>query len=451
MRYALHSAVKFYIKMKYKKSKYNILLRDEENNLVIGNTLTGAVQKYAVKIADQITECLKREKFDDSDALCRILAEDGILVDESFEEDQIAEFQFNKLVYGEQALDLIVVPTDACNMRCVYCYEPHIEHYMDEEKVSAFIKFLKKRMRTASSLHISWFGGEPLLCHEIIYQIMEQAQQFGKLYKIPVSANATTNGVLLTPEVFDHLYECGVRSYQITIDGFREKHNQSRPLAIGGDSFSIIESNLKYIMQSDRKVVVHIRYNVTADNINDSYRFIDYLKETYFHDKRFFMHLYNVRDWGGDSVHNLSLTSYASLGKLVKYALSKGVNPIGPPFIAYENLHCELATLNSFYINWDLGIHKCYSTVYNSDCSIGQIGSINSSGVATIDQKKLALWSVPPHREGKCMNCPFYAACMSFSCPYEYKIHKNKDCRDFQSFMTYKIQTVGQITKAKSF
>lgn len=437
--------------MKYKKSKYNILLRDEKNNLVIGNTLTGVVQKYASEIVDKILECIEREKLDDSDYLCRILAKDGILIEESIDEDSIAEYQYNRHIYGEQELSLIVVPTDSCNMRCVYCYEPHIEHYMDDEKVFTFIKFLKKRMRTASSLHISWFGGEPLLCPEIIYKVMEQAQKFGKIYKIPVSAHATTNGVLLTPEVFENLYEYGVRSYQITIDGFCEQHNKFRPLVNGENSFAIIESNLKYIKRSDRKVVVHIRYNITADDIDNSYRFIDYLKETYLQDKRFLLNLYNVRNWGGEGVQKLSLSSYASLGKLVKYALSIGVNPIGPPFIENKDMRCELASINSYYINWDLSIHKCYSTVYNRDCSIGKIGLINSSGIVEINQNKLSLWSVPPKREGKCDSCPFYAACMSFSCPYEYKINKNKDCSDFRSYVIYKIQTVGQITKEKSF
>lgn len=434
----------------YKKSKYNIFLRDEDNNLVIGNTLTGVVQKYDASIADQIIGHLEKEVFDDTNPMIKALAEDGVLVKEEFHEDQMAEFQFNKLVFGDQSLNLIIVPTDACNMRCIYCYEPHIEHYMDESKVCSLIKFLKKRMRTASSVHISWFGGEPLLRPDIIYTIMEHAQRFGQLYKIPVSASATTNGVLLSPVVFERLYECGVRSYQITIDGFKEQHNQSRPMVDGSDSFSIIESNLKNILQSDKKVVLHLRYNMTAEDIDRSYSFIDYLKETYFHDQRFFMNIYNVRNWGGEGVQKLSLASYGALSNVVKYAIEQGLNPVGAPMISYDNLRCELAPLNSFYVNWDLSIHKCYSTVYNEDRCIGHIGTINCSGVLDIDKEKMALWSVPPQREDKCLKCPFYAACMSFSCPYEYKIRQNKDCHDFQSFIIYKIRSVGQIMRAKT-
>lgn len=179
------------IKM-YKKSKYNILIRDEDKNLVIGNTLTGTVHKYASSIAAQIVSHLKKEVFDDADLISKTLIKDGILVKEDLNEDQMAEFYFNKLNFGDQALNLIVVPTDACNMRCIYCYEPHIEHYMNDENVCSLIKFLKKKMRTATFVHISWFGGEPLLRPDIIYTVMEQVQRLGKLYKIPISASATT-------------------------------------------------------------------------------------------------------------------------------------------------------------------------------------------------------------------------------------------------------------------
>lgn len=437
------------IKM-YKKSKYNILLRGEDKNLVIGNTLTGTVHKYASSIAEQIVSHLKKEAFDDTDLISKTLIKDGILVKEELNEDQMAEFYFNKLNFGDQALNLIVVPTDACNMRCIYCYEPHIEHYMNDENVCSLIKFLKKKMRTATSVHISWFGGEPLLRPDIIYTVMEQVQRLGKLYKIPISASATTNGVLLSPVVFNHLYECGVRSYQITIDGFKEHHNQSRPMVDGSDSFSIIESNLKNILRSDKKVVVFLRYNMTAEDIDRSYSFIDYLKETYFHDNRFLMNIYNVRNWGGESVQQLSLASYSALGKVMKYAIKQGINPVGAPTIAYDDLRCELAPINSFYINWDLSVHKCYSTIYNEDSCIGHIGTINSSGVLKLDEEKMALWSVPPQCAEKCLKCPFYAACMSFSCPYEYKIRQNKECHDFQTFIIYKIRFVGQMMEAKT-
>ena len=55
------------------------------------------------------------------------------------------------------------MPTDACNMACIYCY--HEPHFFDIEKIS--YKTLDHIMRISipyyKKINFIWHGGEPLL------------------------------------------------------------------------------------------------------------------------------------------------------------------------------------------------------------------------------------------------------------------------------------------------
>jgi uncharacterized protein len=63
---------------------------------------------------------------------------------------------------SSDSLGLIILPTEACNFRCVYCYETFEHGKMNPILVQALKKFITSRISDLSSLSISWFGGEPL-------------------------------------------------------------------------------------------------------------------------------------------------------------------------------------------------------------------------------------------------------------------------------------------------
>ena len=58
--------------------------------------------------------------------------------------------------------------TNACNLACGYCYECHQKDYMTAEtaKKAALLAAGKGQ----SSCGIVFFGGEPLLCRDVIYR-----------------------------------------------------------------------------------------------------------------------------------------------------------------------------------------------------------------------------------------------------------------------------------------
>ena len=74
----------------------------------------------------------------------------------------IRQEEFDRCV-ANNALRLILMPTEACNFRCTYCYEDFRYKRMDDSVVTGVKRFLDLRASHLSQLEISWFGGEPLL------------------------------------------------------------------------------------------------------------------------------------------------------------------------------------------------------------------------------------------------------------------------------------------------
>ena len=88
--------------------------------------------------------------------------------------------------------------TDACNLRCRYCYVRQSTHYMTLDTAKAVVDLAAE---DPGHHGLIFFGGEPLLQRQLIYDTVAYAQSLhlpGKFhYKI------TTNGTLLDREFLD--------------------------------------------------------------------------------------------------------------------------------------------------------------------------------------------------------------------------------------------------------
>lgn len=126
--------------------------------------------------------------------------------------------------FSQRRLNLILFPTERCNLRCVYCYEDFQVGRMRPDVVSAIKALLDRRSADLDALDLSWFGGEPLLAKDIVYDLSEYAQQRAKA-GLSYRANMTTNGYLLDVDTASRLVALGVTFFQISLDGFGAQHS----------------------------------------------------------------------------------------------------------------------------------------------------------------------------------------------------------------------------------
>ena len=91
------------------------------------------------------------------------------------------------------------------------------------------IEMVKEQAPTISNLHVTWYGGEPMMAMDIVERLTVGFQKVCEEYKISYSAGIITNGFWLTKENVEHLKELEINAIQVTLDGAPEEHNKRRP------------------------------------------------------------------------------------------------------------------------------------------------------------------------------------------------------------------------------
>ena len=200
----------------YKISKFTHCYENKNNELLLYNSYAG------VKSFCKISNTQYKKIFMESEVpnfpseITSKLLKHGIIVDENVDENQHLFAQFVEKVNPSE-LSLTINVTEKCNFRCKYCYESHTLGEMSEEIQNSIIKFVRENIQNYSSLHIGWFGGEPLLAKEIIYRLSEKLINICKFYKRNYISSITTNGYLLNPDTVQKLLEYKVKYYQVTL------------------------------------------------------------------------------------------------------------------------------------------------------------------------------------------------------------------------------------------
>ena len=104
--------------MLYKKSKFNFIYEKSPDEYVIYNTYSKAV------ILLDCNEFKQYEtlKFEDPE-IEEKMVDNGILVEESFDEIGFLSYCHYRTKFSHGALHLVLATTMDCNFGCPYCYE----------------------------------------------------------------------------------------------------------------------------------------------------------------------------------------------------------------------------------------------------------------------------------------------------------------------------------------
>lgn len=254
-----------------KFSQFNTLLPIDENHSLLYNAFS---DKYivlkpttyeAVRVGS--VEQIKNEQ----PLLYEQLVDCKALVDENIEEWREVFDHIHEIIEDDSDYELQVNPTVDCNFRCWYCYENHVKgSRMDVcmvEKVKRHIDKVLSTHHHLQRLHISFFGGEPLMYFSTVAgPLIAYAKKACADKGVRFMLHFTTNGYLLNRKMIE-AFEGIPASFQITLDGAREQHNRTRFMPNGKGSFDRIVQNIKSL--TDFGHVVILRINYTAVNMYD--------------------------------------------------------------------------------------------------------------------------------------------------------------------------------------
>ncbi len=292
---------------------------------------------------------------------------------------------------SNDSLHLIVLPTEACNFRCTYCYEDFRAARMRPGTVRGIKTLLARRAPGLRRLTISWFGGEPLLALDLIEDVMTRVRELTRSNpEMCVASDATTNGYLLTRPVAERLIDLGVTRYQISFDPPRERHDRLRVRKAGGATFDRIWRNLLALRASTRDFRITIRIHVDRKNAAFIDPFLDDCAAAFGSDTRFEIFIRTLARLGGANDPDLDVLDSTDerpvLEQLRAGARSRGLHTLQlPP----PGSPCYAARANSYVVRADGRLNKCTVSLEHPN---NQVGRILADGTVDVDSAKMGLW-----------------------------------------------------------
>lgn len=396
----------------YKQSDYNFVYDDlGADKVLLYNSRTGALamlqEAQHLQFQQFITD---GTEIKDADFLSNLLT-CGYIVPKDVDEKFLIKAQMLEGRYNSQALSLTIAPTMACNFRCVYCFEQG--HYgnaiMDQATANAVIDFVKKNSNHIKLLHVTWFGGEPLIGLSVIEQLTREFVAFCQSKDITYHASIVTNGYLLTRDVAERLQACFVQSAQITVDGPRDVHNARRPLANGGGNYDTIIKNLSAAKDF---LQITVRVNVDTDNMEDAKKVMADLRGAGL--------LPGIQVYPGlvisyDNKYNgdkcLSDEAYSKYN--LRFLLENQL-PVQKIYPVPKRNYCGADHNRSWVID-DVGnLYKCWNDIGIPEKSVGNICTKGSclSSTALIER----YGSFDPMNNTDCSDCKMLPICLG-GCP----------------------------------
>jgi uncharacterized protein len=356
----------------------------------------------------------------------------------------------NKIEKLEKAStpNFLVVPSYACNLHCIYCYE---QTYMikgttdiDSLKMvdlqfDRIDKLMKEYhdingIKEEDDIRITIMGGEPLLrCNlKAIEYILEQTK------KRKFSLDIVSNGVDLQYFIVTfNKYKDTLKHIQITVDGVKAIHDKRRIFHDGRGSFDLIIKNIELALNNDITIV--LRVNVDGTNINELPELATELRKKFDGNPKLQPYLYLLQDGGCSGEANIvnekvgikrifeleDSNSNMSIFKK-KFHPEEFINCIFED-IPYQPVlrHCG-ASKNQYILDCKSNVYKCWHGIGNNGYRIGQFYPEYE-----IEEEKLEEWkNRSVNHLNKCKNCKYRYICGT-GCPAAK--HMSDDCMDIKA------------------
>ncbi|MDF3056211.1 MAG: hypothetical protein K0R17_426 [Rariglobus sp.] len=156
------------------------------------------------------------------------------------------------------AFGLTLVVNHACNLRCSYCYTGAKFHASMPAEVGEYaVQRALSSIRLRGTLHLGFFGGEPLVEAQRIREWIRTTRRAARLQGKHVRFNLTTNGTLTDADAQAVLMDPDV-DLTISCDGTPELHDRHRRDVQGRGSYAQVEATLRTLIAAHRPFSVNM-------------------------------------------------------------------------------------------------------------------------------------------------------------------------------------------------
>lgn len=354
-----------------------------------------------------------------------LIENDFLTENDSYIKRKIAES--HEKTRSKDYLHLIVLPVDqACNFSCVYCYEDHQQKSrMGDTHVQALHQLILQA--APKHLRLDYFGGEPLLNHKFILKLNQKIKLLTERLGANFISGITTNGSLLNESLARNLYDAGMYSYQITVDGLPEDHNKLRIGNNGKQTFESVWNGLATLVKlkdlEHLDVIVRVNFNQYSAKADKRKAFIEKLKDLIGDDERFAVLPRQIGDYSGlngtpnpDANYLCSAKTGGALKEAYEYEIIEAGLRLSDISTWTHNggSSCYAGRPNSFVVFPDMTLQKCTVAINNP---LNTVGQLKDDGTFQLNDN-WRLWTQSTlFGKDECNSCHFSSQCNSSACP----------------------------------
>jgi len=172
--------------------------------------------------------------------------------------------------------NLILHLTEACNLRCKYCFVQQSNKRISEETAKAAIDFLLASCNKYA--RVTFFGGEPLLEEPLLRKMTEYIKV--KSHR-PVWLGLITNGTLISDSFLEFAEKHNIK-ISVSYDGLNNDDNR-----VNKDGRALLDINR--LRDAITKYQFFSSSVITAENVGGLYDNVVHLKELGFRDINLFL------------------------------------------------------------------------------------------------------------------------------------------------------------------
>ncbi len=391
-------------KADYRVSNYSFEYKDN-GRCFIKQTLTGQI----VELTKAETElflnakngCISGEKLSASNGVD--LVAHHILVPQN--SDELQKYQTVMLILQNMARTnkglkkYTILPTTACNARCVYCYEEGMAYRtMSAETADKTVDFINSTRRDGP-IKLVWFGGEPLAAHAVISRICEGLKNLS----VPFSSEIVTNATLFTPElVQEAATEWQVKKARVSVDGLPQDY-EDRKKYVDPRTHNYAALIRALHLMLDARIEVTLRCNYDRDNFPGLKQFAESIQTEFGHTD--LLHLYFAMLFQERDLKEC-VELHQDMSRL-RYSLEENgleiAAPSKKPFHLKVN-HCMADDFGeSVVIDPDGVLYHCEHLPGQKPC-----------GTIFDDPAKIKYYTGWPEPHEKCKACCFLPECTPF-------------------------------------
>jgi uncharacterized protein len=267
-------------------SRYNFAV-PIESGLLVYNSASGSVLSLcgpdAACLAAELSGRPRSIPTDELDSnLFEQLRDGGFLVKASTDEVGAIGERFQKAIAGTPIV-LTVTTTMDCNLGCYYCYEERSGDRLEANQIQQVTDLARNLLVDSGkdSLHVDWYGGEPLMNLEFLEQASLALQELCAQLSVTYSASVISNGTCWPGAIGDLIRRHKIRQVQISFDGMRSNHDKRRRYRreyADPRKPSTFDEAVRLVDELVQHVRVDLRLNIDRGNQNDVLPFLAFAR-----------------------------------------------------------------------------------------------------------------------------------------------------------------------------